>query len=214
MGHDGPDGYPDERPAHPVTLPAYCLDRLEVTIDLYARCVTAGACRRASTPLPQGSSPVTGVDWSQADAYCRFVGGRLPTEAEWEFAARGPEGRRFPWGDDVPTDCARMDWTVGGESCRGVGPTDVGQYPAGASPFGVLDMAGNVWEWTADWYSRSYPTGAQTSPRGPSEGSARVTRGGGWNNDQIDRFRTTRREGEHPAFRDYDLGFRCAYEAD
>ncbi len=214
MGNDAPESAPDERPAHPVTLAAYCIDRTEVTVDRYAQCVTAGACRRAATALPQGETPVSGVDWSQADSFCRFVGGRLPTEAEWEFAARGTDGRAFPWGNDPPTDCTRMDWTVGGESCRGVGPSDVGRFPAGASPFGVLDMAGNVWEWTADWYTRTYAEGPQTQPTGPAEGSARVTRGGGWNNDQRERFRATRREGEHPAFRDYDLGFRCAYDAD
>ncbi len=213
MGLGDGEGAPDEHPAHPVNLRAYCLDRTEVTIDAYTACVRAGACTPASATQQQGAVAVSGVDWQQAYTYCAFAGGRLPTEAEWEFAARGSDGRRFPWGNDAPQGCDRLDWTPDGTtSCQGVGPSSVTAHPSGASPFGVLDMAGNVWEWTADWYAPSYTAGAANNPTGPAEGSARVTRGGGWNNDQPDRLRVTWREGQHPAFRDYDLGFRCAYD--
>lgn len=212
MGSASPGAAPDERPAHEVSLSDFCLDRVEVTAAAYTRCVTAGACTRPASQNPVDEGPVTGINWNQAEAYCRFVGGRLPTEAEWEFAARGTDGREYPWGAEAPSDCDRADWTSGGASCRGVGPSPVGSYPRGASPFGVLDMAGNVWEWTADWYARSYAAGSANDPTGPEQGSARVTRGGGWNNDQSDRLRATFREGQHPAFHDYDLGARCAYE--
>jgi len=214
MGSPEGEGAADEHPSRQVTLRAYCLDRVEATIDAYTACVTAGTCSRASGTQPQGDAAMSGIDWEQASSYCRFVGGRLPTEAEWEYAARGADGRRFPWGDDPPVDCARLDWTPAGtsQSCNGVGSSAATGREAGASPFAVLDMAGNVWEWTADWYAPTYPPGVARDPPGPAEGAARVTRGGGWNNDQIERFRAAWREGQHPAFHDYDLGVRCAYD--
>lgn len=212
MGSADPRSAPDERPAHEVSLSDYCIDRVEVTAAAYTRCVTARACTRPASQNPVDDGPVTGIDWNQAEAYCRSVGGRLPTEAEWEFAARGTDGREYPWGAEAPSDCERADWSTGGASCRGVGPSPVGSFPRGASPFGALDMAGNVWEWTADWYARSYSAGSANDPTGPEQGSARVTRGGGWNNDQPDRLRATFREGQHPSFHDYDLGVRCAYD--
>jgi formylglycine-generating enzyme required for sulfatase activity len=214
MGSPEGEGPPDEHPSRQVTVGAFCLDRTEVTIDAYMACVAAGACSPTSATQTSGDVPVSGIDWQQAFAMCRFVGGRLPTEAEWEFAARGTDGRRFPWGNEAPTDCDRADWTPDGtsQSCQGVGPSSVTARPRGASPFGALDMAGNVWEWTADWYAPTYPPGVARDPTGPDEGSARVTRGGGWNNDQTDRLRATWREGQHPAFHDYDLGVRCAYD--
>ncbi len=212
MGSPAGEGAPDEHPQHTVLLHGYCLDRTEVTVDAYTRCVRAGACTRPVATLPEGAQPVSGVDWHQSEGFCRFVGGRLPTEAEWEFAARGTDGRRYPWGNDDPSGCERLDWTFGNESCGGVGPSTVGTHPGGASPFGVLDLSGNVWEWTADWYARQYEAAMQENPTGPAEGSARVTRGGGFNNDQVERQRATFREGQHPNFHDYDLGVRCAYD--
>jgi formylglycine-generating enzyme required for sulfatase activity len=215
MGSPDGEGAPDEHPSHQVTLRAYCVDRIEVTVGAYTQCVTAGACTRTAAALPQDNAPVTGIDWEQAVSFCRFAGGRLPTEAEWEYAARGNDGRRFPWGETPPSDCARADWTPpgSGQSCAGVGPSPAALREGGASPSGALDMVGNVWEWTADWYAPRYTAGVARNPTGPAEGSARVTRGGGWNNDQIERMRVTWREGQHPAFRDFDLGVRCAYDA-
>ena len=214
MGVADDAGAPDERPAHRVTLRAYCIDRTEMTVGTYVQCVTARACPRIEISAPSPELPMAGIDWEQATSVCRFLGGRLPTEAEWERAARGTDGRRYPWGEEPPSGCAKLDWTslATGGACNGVGPSVVGSFPEGASPEGVLDLAGNVWEWTADWYQRTYDATEATDPVGPPEGSARVTRGGGWNNDQADRFRTTWREGQHPAFHDYDLGARCAYD--
>jgi formylglycine-generating enzyme required for sulfatase activity len=215
MGSPEGEGAPDEHPSRQVTLRAFCIDRIEVTVGAYTGCVTSGACSRSTAALPQEDAPVSGVDWEQALSFCRFVGGRLPTEAEWEYAARGTDGRRFPWGQEPPTDCARADWTPTGtgQSCSGVGPSPAGLRSGSASPFGALDMSGNLWEWTADWYGPRYAAGVARNPTGPAEGSARVTRGGGWNNDQVERLRATWREGQHPAFRDFDLGVRCAYDA-
>ncbi len=214
MGSPEGEGAADEHPSRQVTLHAFCIDRVEASVGAYTACVTAGTCSRASGTAPEGDTPMSGVDWEQASSYCRFVGGRLPTEAEWEYAARGSDGRRYPWGDEPPRDCTRADWTPTGtaQSCNGVGPSPARGREAGASPFGVLDLAGGVWEWTADWYAPSYPPGVARDPAGPAEGTARVTRGGGWNNDQVERLRAAWREGQHPAFHDYDLGVRCAYD--
>lgn len=212
MGSAAGVGSPDEHPQRNVTLSAFCIDRDEVTIEAYLRCVSSGACSQVAGLPPSPSLPVTNIDWNQADAFCRWVGGRLPTEAEWEFAARGTDGRAYPWGDTPPVGCTQADWTPTEESCNGVGPSPVGGRAAGSSPFGLRDLAGNVWEWTADWYSRTYPAAPESDPTGPPQGSARVTRGGGWNNDQPERLRSTFREGQHPAFHDFELGARCVYE--
>jgi formylglycine-generating enzyme required for sulfatase activity len=156
MGADGV-GELDERPAHRVTLPAFWLDLTEVTNEAWGRCVAAGAC-----PAPDATSagkngfgsderfrgprqPVSAVSWDAARAYCQWLGKRLPTEAEWEKAARGSDGRRFPWGNAEPTPAHAQH--------AGLGVTaDVGTHPAGDGPYGHHDLAGNVWEWVEDVY--------------------------------------------------------------
>jgi formylglycine-generating enzyme required for sulfatase activity len=195
-------GDEDERPVRKVTLKAFAIDRTEVTRADYASCVAAGRCQATPEKLAADGAdaklPVTGVDWSDAQAYCKFAGGRLPTEAEWEKAARGTDGREYPWGNDA--DCARANWgNFEGEGpCAGKNPghpVAVGQYPSGASPYGVLDLGGNVWEWVADKYDQ--------------ESGRRVVRGGSCCSFFVGP-RAPNRNAWAPDHRDGDLGFRCA----
>jgi serine/threonine-protein kinase len=191
----------DERPVARARLAAFRIDRTEVTRAMYARCVTAGRCAKAGEAPGAdlaGDLPVTNVSWHDARAYCAFVGGRLPTEAEWEKAARGTDGREFPWGADA--DCARANWgNYEGEGpCAGKNPgrpVPVGQYPKGASPYGVLDLAGNVWEWVETRYEE--------------DEERRVVRGGSCCSYFIEP-RAANRNAWAPHHRDADLGFRCA----
>jgi serine/threonine-protein kinase len=194
-------GSDDERPVRVTTLPAFRIDRTEVTRGMYARCVAAHKCAPLSIDSMDLSSepelPVTDVTWHEARAYCVFAGGRLPSENEWEKAARGSDGREFPWGNDV--DCSRANWgnfeNEGPCAGRTPGkPVVVGSYPRGASPFGVLDMAGNVWEWVADKYDR--------------DPSRRVVRGGSCCSYFVEP-RAANRNAWDPNHRDGDLGFRC-----
>jgi formylglycine-generating enzyme required for sulfatase activity len=201
---------PDERPAAMITLGAFEIERDEVTQAAYDRCVAAGACRAPAVANPARGAdlPVLGVGWAQARAYCAhaYAGGRLPTEAEWEKAARGPTARIFPWGND-PVDCTRANW-------RGCGnrPLPVGGRPAGASFYGARDMAGNADEWTEDWYEAGYYATAASqaaNPPGPQSGAGRVRRGGSYDTETVDFVRTSNRIGETPAGAFY-MGLRCA----
>jgi len=195
-------GDEDERPARKVTLKAFSIDRTEVTRSDYAACVAAKRCKappHETTPAPDPKLPMTDVDWNDAQAYCRYAGGRLPTEAEWEKAARGEDGREYPWGNDA--DCARGNWgSFEGEGpCADKNPgrpVPVGQYPSGASPYGVLDLGGNVWEWVADKYDE--------------DPKRRVVRGGSCCSYFVGP-RSANRNAWAPQHRDSDLGFRCAH---
>jgi hypothetical protein len=181
MGSD--DGEVDEKPRRRVDLNPFSIDKYEVTNTQWEKFMSATgrvSYLDASNPrFPKFSAPgqpVVGVSWHDAEAYCKWGRKRLPTEAEWEKAARGADGRKYPWGDGEP------DKTKANFLATGLGKTDVvGSYPAGVSPYGVYDMAGNVWEWVSDWYQeRYYQTAPAKNPKGPSNGKFRVLRGGSW----------------------------------
>jgi formylglycine-generating enzyme len=164
---------PNESPSATVTLAAFQIDRTETTLTAYRGCVDSGACSPVDNILNKDYGPVV-LTWEQANSYCMFRGKRLPTEAQWEKAARGTDWRIYPWGNDAPTcDLAKYD------KCGELGPVAVGLYPDGASPYGALDMAGNELEWVSDWYD-SYKSGPRTDPTGPASGTDKVIRGGSW----------------------------------
>ena len=202
-----------EAPVHPVTLDSYWIDQTDVTNAMYEKCVSAAECKAPSDTKSATRSayygdnqyadyPVVHVDWNQAAAYCKWAGRDLPTEAQWEKAARGTDGRAYPWGNDGVNQTNKASYD------HNVDTTRVGSFPAGASPYGALDMAGNVRQWVADWYG-PYPGSAQTDPRGPAAGSGRVLRGGSWS-DGVYLNRSTNRSYYKPSTESDSFGFRCA----
>ncbi len=195
-----------ERPVHEVRLTkGFFLAKHEVTLKQYrAYCAAAGA------PLPETEAPddhpATHVSWDDAQAFCTWAGLRLPTEVEWEWAARGGDGRAYPWGNDAP-DATRANARGAEDGHEKTAP--VGSFPAGASPIGALDMGGNVAEWVQDWFADGYPAGPATDPTGPSSGSFRGFRGGS-HTFPAERTRATDRGGLAPTRRVAYLGFRVA----
>ena len=214
-------GDPDERPVHSVTLRPFLLDIQEVTQGLYRRCVARGGCtqprRYAGTVAPH--LPVVGVTWHQARAYCRWAGRRLPTEAEWERAARGPRGRVYPWGDELDCKKANFGNYLGAGPCAAVNHGRVGPAggrPAGKTPEGIDDLGGNVWEWVEDDYT-PYPKARDGRPNRKKKRSKgprlKVLRGGSC----CSYFALPRGANRlaYPAgYRDKDIGFRCARDVD
>jgi serine/threonine-protein kinase len=240
--------YRDEQPMHTVALDAFWLDQTEVSVNQFHEFVTVTGYKTeaeqegwgqawtgeawekvegADWQQPNGPDsqakdkhPVVQVSWNDAVTYCTWAGKRLPTEAEWEYAARGPERQVYPWGNLF--DCTRGNFddetkldsymVPGGKGCDGYDQTaPVGSFPRGVSWVGALDMAGNVWEWVADRYG-DYPAGQRENPTGPKTGEYRVIRGGGWNN--LARFvRSANRDWYSPSGRNGNVGFRCAIAA-
>jgi formylglycine-generating enzyme required for sulfatase activity len=205
-GDNVPRTYNDARPEHSVTIPAFYIDKTEVTNAAYLK-----FCQSTHYPVPpdwkdgmfrsgEADFPVTRVSWFEATAYARWAGKRLPTEAEWEKAARGTDGRIYPWGNEWNEK--NLIW---GQSK----PSKVGLKPAGASPYGALDMAGNVYEWTSDWYA-AYPKAPVTYPE--YNQTLKVVRGGGfygYNFGASTYFRSV----DYPRVRSEWIGFRCAKDA-
>jgi formylglycine-generating enzyme required for sulfatase activity/tRNA A-37 threonylcarbamoyl transferase component Bud32 len=220
------EGESDEQPVHIVALNGFWMDRTEVTNAQYQSCVEAGDCelpseRHSSTRAEYyGNSgyddyPVIWVSWYQARTYCAWAGTRLPTEAEWEYAARGPRGSVYPWGDGFDgtwLNCCdancEFEWADGAVDDGYADTAPVGNYPSGSSWCGALDMAGNVFEWVADWYG-DYTSERQANPTGPSSGERRVVRGGSWIDDRLC-ARCASRSGYHPVSWNVFVGFRCA----
>jgi formylglycine-generating enzyme required for sulfatase activity len=231
MGTDNdPLAWPREKPAHMVYLDDYWMDQTEVTVAMFDLFVqqtghttnaeqngfgyiydggwveVSGANWR--NPFGSGEAvspflPVTQVSWFDAEAYCAWAGRRLPTEAEWEKAARGLDTRRFPWGDDDPRpDLLRFESSDG--------PVNVGSFPTGASPYGILDLAGNVYEWVYDWFQDDYfQVSPDSNPQGPASGAYRVMKGGGWNSS-LKQVRITGKDVSPPEQYNSLLGFRCS----
>ncbi len=208
-------------PLHTVTLDSYLIDRYEVTNARYAQCEAAGRCSAPAwlssntRPWYHGNPeydnyPVIFVTWNQAAAYCAWENKRLPSEAEWEKAARGPTVRAFPWGDAAMTCTLANAWVD--NYC--VNDTSaVGSHPAGASPYGVMDMAGNVLEWVNDWFGLNYySTSPVSNPTGPVSGSYRMLRGGSWSYPDSSQLVAVRENGT-PTSRNNIIGFRCAVSA-
>ena len=222
----------NEKPQHRVFLDAYWIDRTEVTNANFARCVAEGACRpqvyevSAITYTPYAvhpdyqNHPAYVYEDDVATAYCAWAGRRLPTEAEWEKAARGTDARRYPWGNALNCDkasyfgCAKPHKAETpalpkcGYHCA---TAEVSAYPLGASPYGVLNMAGNVWEWVADWYASEYDAHSPArNPTGPNTGVFKIRRGGGTTSLAQDLRVTTRASGDPQHYFDGQMGFRCA----
>ncbi len=255
MGSDEKDAEPNEKPPHMVKLAPYCLDEHEVTVAKYKACSDRGACLRAARenewdgitplqhkiydplcnivdPVARAAHPINCVNWEQARKYCEAQDARLPTEAEWEFAARGSDGRVYPWGDDAPSaqllnacgkECVAWmkknrdpDQPIAAmyEEDDGFATTaPVGSFPKGQSSWGIQDIAGNVWEWVADWYAEYDPASGSTvsaDPKGPAKGDERVIRGGAWNGAMPSWVRPAWRFRAVPRIRTHGTGFRCA----
>jgi eukaryotic-like serine/threonine-protein kinase len=250
MGSELKDAPPNQKPSHNVSLGGFCMDLYEVTADQYRKCSDIGKCRRAVpevgwdkiTPTDKklysslctiadaekGQHPINCLSWEMANTYCKGNDRRLPTEAEWEYATRGPDGRVYPWGDEAPT---AQHLNACGSECLAWAkqnkvlpqfpgalyqaddgyPTTapVGKFPAGRSRFGPYDVVGNVWEWVADWEG-PYQATDQKDPTGPESGQKRVIRGGAWNGSFAEWLHPAFRFAADPKFQSHGVGFRCA----
>ena len=204
-------------PLREVFVSAFYMDEFEITTARYAKFMSANGALAPPDDWDrvnlesQGQLPVVGVSWHDADAYCRWAGKRLPTEAEWEKAARDGDERIYPWGNDEPSD-ARAAYARTAEQAYEGGLTPVGSHEAGRSRAGVQDLAGNASEWISDWYSESFRSDDVRDPAGPADGPGKVIRGSGWH-DPAERLQSTRRYHASADQRADDMGFRCAKSA-
>lgn len=211
-----PEANDNEGPPHEVEVDSFWIHKEEVKTIQYKKCVDMGACPLEGVNQEGGyfnwgnekraEHPINGVSWHAANTYCEWLKGRLPTEAEWEYAARSSKGHRYPWGDTPPT-CDTVK--ISSEEC-GIDGTSSRPSYLGRSDFGVEDMSGSLWEWTADWYAKdTYANSEEESPTGPPNGTRRSIRGGGWMDEELSDFRSTVRAALDPDIAMNDLGFRC-----
>ena len=209
MGDNFNEGSSDERPVHAVYLDSYNISKYEVTFEQYDKfCEETFRNKPNDEGWGRGNRPVIYVNWDDAKAFCEWLSQKtgkninLPTEAQWEKAARGTDQRRYPWGNSDP-NCGIVNYN----NCYGT-TRPVGSYPTGVSPYGVHDMAGNVWEWCSDWYSSTYYSESPyNNPTGPSSGSYKIRRGGSWDNG-ANKVRCTYRYPNPPSSGGRKLGFR------
>lgn len=203
----------DERPVHRVYLDAFYMDKYHVTVEQYAKFLEATDKEAPpewdimNQPRHQ-TRPVVNVSWFDAATYCKWAGKRLPTEAEWEKAARGTDGRLYPWGNQAPTrlhaNFGKKEWA------NHMALVPVGMFEMGKSPYGIYDMAGNAWEWVNDWYDHDYyKKSPAKNPQGPAKGKSKVVRGGNWLYVQ-EFLRSSFRFNAEPSGRQFGYGFRCA----
>ncbi len=214
MGSDGTQALEDERPSHRVWLDVFSIDVQEVTTTQYAAFLAAG--QRAAPwqwgtvdLMQHGDRPVIGVDWHDAEAFCRWKGKRLPTEAEWEKAARGTDGRLYPWGNQTPTSDV-ANFALGARFSYNQVLLPVHSHEPGKSPYGLYHMAGNAYEWVQDWYGTNYyEVSPDRNPQGPAQGQFKVLRGGSWS-DLPKYLLTYGRFKLLPETKNSYTGFRCA----
>jgi formylglycine-generating enzyme required for sulfatase activity len=247
MGSEDKVAPDNEKPSHNVTLDSFCMDLHEVTAGAYKACSDAGQCRRAPTAVEwpkitdaertlyspvctfgdpeRAQHPINCITWQMASDFCTVSGKRLPTEAEWEYATRGPDGRIYPWGDEEPSalhlNACGQECTAWGKGKRltldalyeqddGFATTaPVGRFPKGRSRFGPYDVVGNVWEWTSTWYG-TYSSDPTKNPSGPGSGERRVIRGGAFNGSYPSWLHPSFRYGQVPDAQSHGIGFRCA----
>jgi eukaryotic-like serine/threonine-protein kinase len=198
--------FENERPVHEVYLNGFWIYKHEVTNAQYLSCIDAGVCEGDPGDYPKDNYPAVYINWYEAESYCNWAGCQLPSEAEWEKAARGADGQQFPWGNTAPScnlaafkDCSEM-------------VLPVGSFPEGASPYGALDMAGNVWEWVADWYDAEYYQNTQSrNPQGPGDTGIKAFRGGSWLTHERFLRASNRSAGPRYITNDFDIGFRCVH---
>ena len=212
MGSDDQESAPDTHPVRTITLDAFWISKYEVTVTQFRQ--FCSETERTMPELPDWAvdeSPMVNVSWHDANAYAKWAGAALPSEAQWEKAARSTDARPFPWGIMTWEDLMMTPRMQTGGN-RETGAYPVGSYPNGASPYGVQDMASSVWEWCADWYhADAYAAMPDTNPQGPDNGQERVIRGGCWFNWHQYEFRTSARASLHPELANHLTGFRCVY---
>ncbi|MEM7111885.1 MAG: SUMF1/EgtB/PvdO family nonheme iron enzyme [Chloroflexota bacterium] len=214
----------DEFPQHAVTLTGYWIDQFEVSNERYRICVNDGVCAASllatDSNFNDTNQPVVGISWHNAVAYCKWAGGRLPTEAEWEYAARGAENQIFPWGNELDgnylnfcdANCEYTDWKDESYNDGYKQTAPIGTYVENKSWVAVYDMPGNVWEWVNDWYDPNYyERSPVVNPTGPANGTTKVIRGGSWFNE-IQKARATHRSVKNPSAASNTIGFRCVQD--